>query len=369
MSSRQKCNLEAKNSFFEILYVCSRKFYTRRANQSSVGASEQKTKYISNIRKFRLANRKWRSLASFIYLCSEISVPDASLSTKHFCSAIILLLFGVMEQHTKEGYPDSGNYRFRECSKGKTFRKTQRDNKTLNMKNHWLVPFKGRNKSLWYNQNFLWQHGAIYIMDNHRAAFWCWLKQANINTKYNIFHIDNHYDTGGINSNVKISGIEKLTIQEYLAYDGGTNGRLFRHENYLAYFLGDYSFMVNEFLCTKPLGQKLMKPKFNNTTYISRADLSTEIMNLNDKDCKTILNLDLDYFFDEHSGKQLDSDSYIDNVLKAIAKKYQEEKIQCITIALSPDYCDPDSIIKGWEKAEAVCNILSKYLEINFQLP
>ena len=40
----------------------------------------------------------------------------------------------------------------------------------------WLVPFKGRNRSLSFDQNFLWRKDNIFIMDNHRAALWCWLQ-------------------------------------------------------------------------------------------------------------------------------------------------------------------------------------------------
>ena len=44
------------------------------------------------------------------------------------------------------------------------------------MAEEWLVPFKGRNTSGIYEQNFLWRDGAVYVMDNHRAALWCWIQ-------------------------------------------------------------------------------------------------------------------------------------------------------------------------------------------------
>jgi hypothetical protein len=43
----------------------------------------------------------------------------------------------------------------------------------------WLVPFRGRNASKVYNQNFLWRYESVYVMDNHRAAMWCWLRHIN----------------------------------------------------------------------------------------------------------------------------------------------------------------------------------------------
>lgn len=43
----------------------------------------------------------------------------------------------------------------------------------------WLVPFKGRCYSGHYEQNFLWRHGNVYVMDNHRTALWCWLQHVD----------------------------------------------------------------------------------------------------------------------------------------------------------------------------------------------
>jgi len=51
------------------------------------------------------------------------------------------------------------------------------------MTNSWLVPFTGRNESDVWSQNFVWKKDNIYIMDNHRAALWCWLKQLNASDK------------------------------------------------------------------------------------------------------------------------------------------------------------------------------------------
>jgi len=42
--------------------------------------------------------------------------------------------------------------------------------------------------------SFLWQEDKIYIMDNHRAALWCWIHSIRPNIKYSIFHIDAHHD-------------------------------------------------------------------------------------------------------------------------------------------------------------------------------
>lgn len=50
----------------------------------------------------------------------------------------------------------------------------------------WHVPFKGRHDSLATRQNFLWQYGNVYVMDNRRAALWCWLREIGVDDKSNV---------------------------------------------------------------------------------------------------------------------------------------------------------------------------------------
>ena len=114
------------------------------------------------------------------------------------------------------------------------------------MKSNWLIPFKGRNHSGAYTQNFLWQQDSIYIMDNHRAALWCWLQHIKKDEKYSLFHIDRHYDT--LNSRMKewlgvLPDLTKLSINEYLELKylcEGTEANIIRYDNYLSIFLKKY---------------------------------------------------------------------------------------------------------------------------------
>lgn len=59
----------------------------------------------------------------------------------------------------------------------------------------WIVPFKGRNNTGVYNQNFVWNDGHLYVMDNHRAAAWCWAQHVDPATSHALVHIDRHNDT------------------------------------------------------------------------------------------------------------------------------------------------------------------------------
>ena len=63
------------------------------------------------------------------------------------------------------------------------------------MTTRWIVPFKGRNDTGVYNQNFVWSDGHVYVMDNHRAAAWCWAQHVDPATSHALVHIDRHNDT------------------------------------------------------------------------------------------------------------------------------------------------------------------------------
>ena len=59
----------------------------------------------------------------------------------------------------------------------------------------WIVPFTGRNHSGATEQNSLCRSGNVYVMDNHRAALWCWLQELDLSKPHSLIHIDRHTDT------------------------------------------------------------------------------------------------------------------------------------------------------------------------------
>ena len=85
-----------------------------------------------------------------------------------------------------------------------------------------LLPFAGRNHSGATNQNLLCKAGNVYIMDNHRAAMWCWLQEVPEDGVVGLFHIDEHYDT--LYSRIdewkaSLPALRGLRIGEYLVPD------------------------------------------------------------------------------------------------------------------------------------------------------
>ena len=61
----------------------------------------------------------------------------------------------------------------------------------------WLIPFRDRGRSSALNVNVVWKSGSVYVMDNHRVALWCWLQHLADAPRWNLLHIDRHYDCLG----------------------------------------------------------------------------------------------------------------------------------------------------------------------------
>lgn len=102
------------------------------------------------------------------------------------------------------------------------------------MSNEWLYPFKGRNSSNHSDQNFLWRNGCIYVMDNHRAALWCWLQEIDSNSSCELIHIDAHYDCLSVDGHEALDNLpdlSKISIHDYLAIKG--MDRLIHQETFL----------------------------------------------------------------------------------------------------------------------------------------
>ena len=123
------------------------------------------------------------------------------------------------------------------------------------MTDNWLIPFAGRNESYVWNLNFLWKKDNIYIMDNHLAALWCWLKEINLSGKYKLLHIDRHYDTANDSRRLPLAKIESLsnnTLDEYLSlsysFPTGEKYPVFQFDNFIwPLFPGDGS-PITEFI-------------------------------------------------------------------------------------------------------------------------
>jgi hypothetical protein len=237
----------------------------------------------------------------------------------------------------------------------------------------WLVPFRGRNHSGAFTQNFLWKRQNVYVMDNHRAALWCWLQHVDPKQPYSLFHMDQHYDTLASRMTTWLENLPPdwgLGIDEYLArkvkhQDIPQPLPLVGWDNYLSIFLALFgNAMDAAYFATHGEGTT------PNCTHMN-CDLWDVPSNLdywlNESHVPWIFNLDLDYFFwhggDDEPPRCMMSEAYISNTMKTVGAHLSSGKISVLTIALSPEYCG------GWEHSEAVLDIVLKPLGIEFALP
>jgi hypothetical protein len=238
----------------------------------------------------------------------------------------------------------------------------------------WVVPFKGQNPSGCYDQNFLWRSGSVYIMDNHRAALWCWMQHIKAQMVHSIFHIDRHYDT--LQSNMKtwlrrFPSKWDMNIDEYLTRsynfddDDATDHLLFRFDNYLSLHLHQSKKAIST--CHFATHDDGDKPNFKGGFYPPPWELLGNLDYwIDDKQKPWILNIDLDYFFcddGEDDNHQMLSDGYIDSVFESLRKVTEKGHVAVTTIAMSPEFCG------GWDKSEQVLAIALAKLGIDFKLP
>ena len=233
----------------------------------------------------------------------------------------------------------------------------------------WLVPFKGREPSGAYSLNFLWSSGNIYLMDNHRAALWCWFRHLRKSFKVNVFHLDRHTDT--LYSRIEewrrhLPDLWTVGLEEYLTKQYTSECQtypLMRWDNYLSLFLECYPDSVDTCLFATHTWRD--EPRFQRLErlYITELPDNLEYW-LTSSQNKWICNIDLDYFFYEvdESYRQLVHDSYIDKMFEVLSRQVQNNTILVLTVALSPELCG------GWENSEIICERICRIMGIDFRL-
>jgi hypothetical protein len=222
-----------------------------------------------------------------------------------------------------------------------------------------LIPFRGKRYSGSVNQNLLWRDGNVFLMDNHRAALWCWQQEIDLyETRHSILHIDRHTDCLGANLDAHLAAmpdLRGLSIEDYLnatvALSGG-NVPLFRWDNYLSIHLKEFSKQVSVLRSVDhedgdaPDHPRTIRPGADevppNLLYWLRNDPAP-----------WIINVDLDYFFFEVADASSEdmvwfpmfSDAFIDVLFGEIKKAMDEGLIGVVTLCLTPT-----NFTAGWDK-------------------
>lgn len=234
-----------------------------------------------------------------------------------------------------------------------------------------LIPLKSKSDSSSYKDNFLYQQENIFVMDNHRLALWCWFQSIKSGQSYNLIHVDAHPDMSGKGLSefqTKYSkNLPQMSLEDYREIKQDEfNIPLFRWDNYLEFFVKEYGQYIDKFQSysmTHKMGgmQKLNYDVLPHECLKTINEIFIHKKIYNQK--KWIVNVDIDYFFSSLPEKEvLFHSDLISKFALAIKQGLQENEIQVLTIALSPECCG------GWKKAESVFEIFREVLGLKCHL-
>lgn len=241
----------------------------------------------------------------------------------------------------------------------------------------WLLPFHGRQPSAAVRLNFLWQEDEVYVMDNHRAALWCWSRHLpeldGLPGSVGLLHVDRHTDAlapsqdlaalPGLGlSDLNVTGMDLARYLD-IGYEAELLTRipLFRWDNYLGLFLVQRPELVHDLaLATHGRGELPPHP--------ARCELAPWQLPLLDLTVggPWIVNLDLDYLvFKGADGRfhPFFSPNYMDALLTPVLQARASGQLRCLTICLSPECCG------GWDAAETLARPVCRRLGLDFALP
>lgn len=221
-----------------------------------------------------------------------------------------------------------------------------------------LIPFRGKHYSGPVNQNLLWRDGNVFLMDNHRAALWCWQQEIDLyQTPHSLLHIDRHTDCLGANLDAHMAALpdlRRLTLHQYLdatvALSGG-DVPLFRWDNYLSIHLKRFSNQVTAVRCIDHGDGDA--PDHPATIRPSADEVPQNVLYwLQSGPAPWIVNVDLDYFYFEAADEGIEDDmwlpmysnEFIETVFGEIKKALDEGLVGVVTLCLTPS-----NFTLGWD--------------------
>ena len=243
----------------------------------------------------------------------------------------------------------------------------------------WIIPFEGRGHSTAVKQNFLWNDGNVYVMDNHRAALWCWLRHLTPGEPVGLCHIDRHTDAllaekdaaalAGLLAahpeDSPLAALAELDAKAYLAagYEGEffTTVPLFRWDNYIGLFLHALPEAVAA-VAFATHGRGAVPAGWEVTELAPWHLPAAGFLGRG----RWLVNLDLDYFFYKMAPgdyRSMFGPSYLRDTLLPIRRALESGTAAALTISLSPECCG------GWKPAEALCAEICEILGLDFRLP
>ena len=234
----------------------------------------------------------------------------------------------------------------------------------------WIVPFKGRNHSGPTKQNFVCRSGIVYVMDNHRAALWCWLQRLDLNRPHSLIHIDRHTDTLQSRMNEWLQNLPNWSagISDYLGAEykcGSDMCPVIQWGNYLSIYLHEFgqNLKTLRFL-THNDGDP---PNHDSPMFSQIWDLPDNLSYwLNEAAAPWIVNIDLDYFYCATSSglEIMISDEFLTATFRGLKEAIDRGVVGVVTICLTPD-----TFTAGWKSTEELAARIMDILGMEFQLP
>ena len=237
----------------------------------------------------------------------------------------------------------------------------------------YILPFKGRGSSSWDSINFVCRHEDVYIMDNHRAALWCWQQHLAPDEKHSIVHIDQHYDTRACGADVldgRYHEIRDMSLQEYLNRPHSSRANTivaFDWDTYLSIHLKFQAQNISHlWLATWKQGAVGNWPPPPATELDPRSIPGT-LPNSPPTE-RMIINIDIDIqtMLDRNRTQEYTEalpDSKLAEIGDWVASMRASGRIAATTIALSPPCA------RGWEKSEESARVLIEAMGLTWRLP
>lgn len=218
-----------------------------------------------------------------------------------------------------------------------------------------------------YNLNFLWcaDGRPVYVMDNHLAALWCWLKELQPTDAYSLLHIDYHWDDipPDPSSVEQLRRVDGQGLPAMLALQSGEGASALpsvRFDNYMQTIKLLRPELKKAWLIAHDMhaNSKPMVPAdYDGSPHTEMKDVARWVEKAPGK---VIINLDVDFFFVDW-GDEFTTQGYSDNFIGELVTRLRNAGPQAIwTIAWSPEFCG------DWGNAAKTFRIIDEALDLSF---
>lgn len=224
---------------------------------------------------------------------------------------------------------------------------------------NWLLPWRERGRSGPTHDSLLWQHGRLYVMDNHRLALWCWWQHLDEASRWSYHHVDRHFDALWEKENPwskhttaqHRTDLNSFRSARFRTDKGREEFELYRWDTITSALLSLHGSQIGDI--TFASANEGDRPSVKKAMDIAPWKLPSHLRYLADPDesplVSHIIDIDIDYFthqdLDGPFG-QVFSDDYIRELGESIRCGLENDRFGVVTVALSP------TTTGSWELAE-----------------